>query len=74
MNKLGYRSTLNKRDLESLKHIVIFNKVPLRKALIGAVAAAYSLIRIRQSYFEPIFNRYADHITTGSLNLEGTFY
>ena len=47
MNKLGYRSTLNKRDLESLKHIVIFNKVPLRKALIGAVAAAYSLIRIR---------------------------
>jgi len=39
-----------------------------------AVQAAQNVVRIRQSYFEPIFNRYADRLTVGSLNLEGTFY
>jgi len=70
----GARIKLTKKDLQSLEHIVIHKKVPLRKALMTAVATAYSLIRIKQSFFEPIFNRYADRLTIGSLNLEGTFY
>ena len=69
-----HKFSITKKDLETLKHVVIVNKVPLRKALFAAVQAAYSLIRIRQSYFEPIFNKYADRLTTGSLNLEGSFY
>lgn len=70
----GHRNKLSKMDLESLQHIIITKKLPLRKALLTAVHTAYSLIRIRQSFFEPVFNRYADRATFGTLNLEGTFY
>ena len=65
---------LMKSDLLLLQHVQITRKLPLRKALMAAVQAGYSLIRIKQSLFEPIFNRYADRMTTGKLDLDNSFY
>lgn len=74
LNQPERATCLKKSDIESLQHVVITQKLPLRKALFTAIHTAYSLIRIRQSYFEPVFNRYADKQTYGYLNLEGSFY
>ena len=65
---------LTKNLLDSLQDIIITKEVPIKKALFTAVSASYSLIRARQSVFEPVFNRYAAPLTVGSVNLEGCFY
>ena len=70
----GEEDILTTSDLRVLRDIIVVKRVQLKDAMVITVQTAQHIMRLRQHFFEPLFNEFSNKDLTGTLGVATTFY